>query len=161
MLDRIRRILRSVIIVTIIIIAISSFFFATQCIATAHGGGVAINAVDGKLVVVAAAISGLGRMHWLTPHWHLTGLTWIFEPFDVGPAPRLINGYGFGFKSTNQQAVISIPLWFLAALAWFLLSAAPMLRSWRRRRRARRGLCLNCGYDLRSSNGLCPECGSG
>ncbi|MEO6434500.1 MAG: hypothetical protein ABIP55_01910 [Tepidisphaeraceae bacterium] len=48
----------------------------------------------------------------------------------------------------------------LFAAGWFALGAliaAPGII--RRRRRARLGLCAGCGYDLRHSAGVCPECG--
>jgi hypothetical protein len=43
-----------------------------------------------------------------------------------------------------------------------LLPAAWLMRmpARRRRRRIQRGLCGNCGYDLRASPARCPECGS-
>lgn len=50
---------------------------------------------------------------------------------------------------------ITIPMWvfMIAALA------PPIARYVRRRRRARRGLCVGCAYDLRgSTTGRCPEC---
>jgi hypothetical protein len=55
----------------------------------------------------------------------------------------------------------------LAAPAWFLvavLSPYPgiiFVRWWRRRRRAKRGQCLECGYNLTANvSGVCPECGA-
>jgi hypothetical protein len=69
-------------------------------------------------------------------------------------------------------------LLFLTCLAWYLdspstrliriqgiLSAlffAYMFARWpqeKRERRARKGLCPRCGYDLRATPGRCPECG--
>jgi hypothetical protein len=34
------------------------------------------------------------------------------------------------------------------------------MRIWRRTDRQRQGRCIHCGYDLRASNGQCPECGA-
>jgi predicted amidophosphoribosyltransferase len=58
--------------------------------------------------------------------------------------------------------MVVLPHW--AASLLFLLAATPFLarvrRAWRRRRRLRDHLCLLCGYDLRASESLCPECGT-
>ena len=55
----------------------------------------------------------------------------------------------------------TLPLWFLASVTaigplWATRSAA--LRRRRKLRRSR-GLCVNCGYDLRATPDRCPECG--
>ncbi len=85
--------------------------------------------------------------------------------------PRLWNrmitisdGRWLGFQSTRgrlapmQVHIIAIPFWFL-----FLPSAIPPVLWFvslrRRRRRARSGHCVACGYDLRESKEKCPECG--
>jgi hypothetical protein len=56
------------------------------------------------------------------------------------------------------QRLIGIPFW---PIVW--LFAMPPAIAWQRhrvrQRRIRLGLCLRCGYDLRSSPGRCPECG--
>jgi hypothetical protein len=52
-----------------------------------------------------------------------------------------------------------VPYWLPVVLhaAW---PAARTLAWWRgRRRELLRGLCADCGYDLRASPGRCPECG--
>src|SRR6266478_46062 len=61
------------------------------------------------------------------------------------------------FKS-SYPGFIAIPFWFIAAvLAVFSLWAILRLRS--QRARFLPGHCRSCGYDLRGSNGKCPECG--
>jgi hypothetical protein len=52
-----------------------------------------------------------------------------------------------------------MPLWACLVLLG-ILPTIQYSRLARRLRRRRRGLCLNCGYDLRASPAKCPECGT-
>jgi hypothetical protein len=53
---------------------------------------------------------------------------------------------------------VGVPHWFL--LSFFaVIPLMSLRRAWTRRQRARKRLCVNCGYDLRASPERCPECG--
>ena len=51
--------------------------------------------------------------------------------------------------------------WFLVVITTLgaVATSRPLISQWRDRNRARRALCMKCGYDLRASEGRCPECG--
>lgn len=75
---------------------------------------------------------------------------------------------GFGFAASNKgdltldgkPTVVAavVPHWFAAGLT-FLPAAWWFRNAVRRRRRAKRGQCLHCGYPLAGAAGPCPECG--
>ncbi|HZK79601.1 MAG TPA: ankyrin repeat domain-containing protein [Humisphaera sp.] len=72
-------------------------------------------------------------------------------------------GWGMDKGTANVQGPFSygsfvFPMWPLGV--FFLIPLARMTYVVHRRRRAvRHGLCQSCGYDLRASRGICPECG--
>jgi hypothetical protein len=57
-----------------------------------------------------------------------------------------------------HQLIIPFWTWILLAIPGPALMISRFVRV---RRRRLRGLCLNCGYDLRFSPQRCPECGTG
>ena len=95
---------------------------------------------------------------------------WMFN-YSVAPPPRqhwwehlgifmrLEKGLRWGTSpGVGSFTYLGAPYWLLFALT----ATAPTMRGlrwWKRRRRIRGGLCLNCGYDLRESPDRCPECG--
>jgi hypothetical protein len=60
-----------------------------------------------------------------------------------------------GFSTHTLQ----LPFWSVSLL--FSISPLLSIYRWNRRRRRRLlGRCVKCGYDLRASESLCPECGT-
>jgi hypothetical protein len=96
-----------------------------------HRGGLTLCRQNGK--------------EWGKEFGDVAGLGFVFGGLR-GPEGSLWNlrvPYGF-----VCGALLVGPVWRMIAVR-------------RRRRRARAGLCLRCGYDLRASPGQCPECGAG
>ena len=59
----------------------------------------------------------------------------------------------------SEMYVLELP--YLALVVLFALAPAVTLcRRWRRRRAVEKGCCIRCGYDLRVSASVCPECGT-
>ena len=85
---------------------------------------------------------------------------WGKVQFDID---RRILGFQMAGGGPYQPFVLRIPYWapltLFALTTWLLLPKALSLRAFRRRRWARTGRCHQCGYDLRASSGICPECG--
>lgn len=58
-----------------------------------------------------------------------------------------------------DSSILSLNLWWIVAFLFCpILSVTARLLQ--RVRRSRTGRCIRCGYDLRASTGVCPECGS-
>jgi hypothetical protein len=86
------------------------------------------------------------------------GMYWIDTVYDrwgimVSNNPELKRGHGY-------YNAVYVHYGYLAALAGTPPIGFVAVRRWRRRRRVRRGLCRECGYDLRASVDRCQECGT-
>jgi hypothetical protein len=85
--------------------------------------------------------------------------SWGFA-FDVR-RPSYANHAGRSTRDWRHYRVM-FPHWAAAAALGIppLGLLRPLVAHARTRRRARRGLCRACGYDLRATPDQCPECGA-
>ena len=75
----------------------------------------------------------------------------------------LVDRYLWGFRfnctivtGSHTLYIFGVPHWFLSLV--FAVLPALWVRRWRNR--IPPGHCKRCGYDLRASEGRCPECGT-
>jgi hypothetical protein len=78
----------------------------------------------------------------------MPGISWSRVAIDLETQP----------PSYHVEHRIIVAHWLLALLV-LLLPAAYYARC-RRKKRYPKGLCPTCGYDLRATPDLCPECGA-
>ncbi len=122
------------------------------------------------VILVMWAVSTCLRVSWQSSHLHVV---WSFGRFlfmwQAWPPyePRWIvtrQSFDSVFDWPNVWTLprvgisnaIDAPFWFLLTLA-----AIPTVILWHRdRRTVKPGCCRVCGYDLRASKKVCPECGA-
>lgn len=105
------------------------------------------------------------RLRWVhtAPNSIVDAYSWLPEKdCTLGFGKHLVR-YGYqpenAPKFTSKLHVLGAPFWAPVSL----LSVWPgwcILRLIRHHRRVVQGLCVACGYDLRSSPDRCPECGT-
>jgi hypothetical protein len=117
-----------------------------------------------------AAISARGRV-WLLRFGPARADAPPFDPVAridesfAGWEPLLADRARLGFVSSTGEdicgfcRIVGVP----HAAVVVALAVTPGIigfRTFRRRRRALRGCCTNCGYDVRATPERCPECGA-
>ena len=109
-----------------------------------------------------------------SPRWSFLPLSVPFALLHLTSGDREWHRWGFGYSGAIRIApadmpqnyrpfigmlcyILVVPYWFLAVL-FAILPLVWVIRRWRGR--YPKGHCQKCGYDLRGSEGRCPECGA-
>ena len=101
------------------------------------------------------------------------GVTMAPDYFALQPPPgwfRKVDVQGSGvvvrdksgavaWRAVGGYRAVEVPWWSLLLL-FSILPAGRWAARRRRRAKSRRGLCPECGYDLRATPQRCPECGA-
>jgi hypothetical protein len=114
------------------------------------------DAKPGWSTVCARSTSGV--MYFAPPG----GPRW-WSRFHLSADPRAVAWFpaenGKMVYSIGRGAYVHTPYWVPACLLG-IAPAGLLVRRIRLRRRSRRGLCAQCGYDLRATPDRCRECGA-
>jgi hypothetical protein len=112
----------------------------------------------GQMWVYVQATDAGESLGWSAESWPLTRAP---NP-SVRPQGWGESGFAYavgGSAGGNVARQFAVPYWAFALLC-AMLPGAWLILNRRRRRLARAGLCLVCGYDLRATPERCPECGA-
>jgi hypothetical protein len=142
------------------IIVILTLAAAGACIAWA------LKPTDLSLVPMQKTEAGRKESHWVL-FLHDRGLTIEYGPYTwlTRPSQYFASYAGWGYAhhrtATQEYRAVLIPYWALLLLFIAYPAFAFVRGPLRRWRRHRRGLCINCAYDLTGNvSGTCPECGA-
>jgi hypothetical protein len=145
---------------------------ATGCQWRAHfvAGVLAFNRTGDRYRLPTEALSSRGEVAATapSPDYSTSQHQWLRMDVDVVTITKRwwYQRLGFDAFSFPRRGAWGRHTWGVLVPHWLpavLLAVLPL--AWigvhrRRVRRATRGLCSRCGYDLRASPGRCPECGS-
>lgn len=121
-------------------------------ISTRAGSGVGIS----YLSLGSNEGSGLSTYCRWSVHKDVLAHAWYYQTLAADKMARM----RWDHETDTWHCAVLFRDWFAASL----LAVLPLFRVglWniaRHRKRANSGCCVSCGYDLRASPDLCPECG--
>jgi hypothetical protein len=79
--------------------------------------------------------------------------------FPVFSAISIPLAAGFFLTDINSQSHSVWEKLFLVNAIATAIAVVPFRKQWDREQRTKKGLCPQCGYDLRATPDRCPECG--
>jgi hypothetical protein len=131
------------------------------------GRGWVLNAVSGKLQWVGVAVKPAeNQVISSTGDW---GASKVDFEDEMGSSQirKRWSIWRFAYatldkvRPSGRVTYLQAPFWAMVTVASLLpaIWLTRQVRFVRRRRRAREGCCLRCGYDLRHTPERCPECG--
>ncbi|CAN5617537.1 hypothetical protein BH09PLA1_BH09PLA1_29280 [soil metagenome] len=154
---------------------VRSYRVSDALVAVNRFGEYPIQSYAGELVVGSSNVTHESSTIWVD-HWSVRGSIW-----DTWNNQSVFNTLGLCFRSNTSDRIsvrppdtgryhdatwpaivesrlVILPMWFLAR-SFALLPGLWFIRFHRNQRRLARGVCVNCGYDLRTPQ-RCPECGT-